>query len=70
MFRLMLVLALAQDPTPESVKSQIDELRPAKLAWADIAWKTCPLEAMAEARRSKRPIITWVFLGNPGDERC
>lgn len=70
MLSVLLAAVLAQDPTPESVKAAIDELRPAKLAWNDIAWKTCPLEALAEARRTKRPIITWVFLGNPSDERC
>jgi hypothetical protein len=62
---IWLLLALQDD-----VQSKIDELRPAKLAWTEVKWRTCPLEALAEARRAKKPVLAWVFLGNPSDERC
>ena len=29
-----------------------------------------PLEALKESREQKKPVIIWVFLGNPKDERC
>jgi hypothetical protein len=69
MIAALLLAAMAQ-ATPESVRREIDALRPTKVAWTDVAWKICPLDALAEARRSKRPVIVWVFLGNPADERC
>ncbi len=56
--------------TPDAVRSEIDALIPARLAWSEIDWKTCPLEALKEAREKKRPVVAWVFLGNPSDERC
>jgi hypothetical protein len=56
--------------TPEALKAEIEGLKPAKQAWRAIAWKNCPLEALAEARAKRRPVLTWVFLGNPTDERC
>ena len=45
-------------------------MKPAKHPWRAIAWKNCPLEALKEARAKKRPVLVWVFLGNPADERC
>jgi hypothetical protein len=56
--------------TPEALKRQIDALKPAQHVWREIAWKTCPLEGLKAAREQKKPIIAWVFLGVPTDERC
>ncbi len=68
-FLIASLLAL-QDPTIESMKADIEAMRPAKHAWRDVAWKVCPLEALRESREKKRPVLVWVFLGNPNDERC
>jgi hypothetical protein len=56
--------------TPDALKAEIDALRPANHVWRAIDWKTCPLEALKAAREQKKPIIAWVFLGVPTDERC
>jgi hypothetical protein len=56
--------------TPEGLQAEIDALKPARHPWRSIAWKTCPLEALKAAREQKKPILTWVFLGVPTDERC
>jgi hypothetical protein len=56
--------------TPEILQADIDALKPAQHTWRAIAWKTCPLEALKEAREQKKPVIVWVFLGIPTDERC
>jgi len=56
--------------TPEALKADIEALKPARHVWREIAWKTCPLEALKEAREQKKPVIVWVFLGLPTDERC
>ncbi len=69
---LATALALAQErlDTPDAVKAEIDRIRAEKLAWRDIPWVECPLEALAKSREEKKPIVFWVFLGNPSDERC
>jgi hypothetical protein len=56
--------------TPQALEAQIKALKPAKHVWRAIAWKTCPLEALEASRRQKKPVIAWVFLGLPADERC
>jgi hypothetical protein len=67
-------LVAARDPgegkTPAAVQAEIAALKPKKLAWREIAWRNCPLEALKEAREKRKPVIAWVFLGNPADERC
>jgi hypothetical protein len=72
-----LVLGVAGPPTPagagktpEALKAEIEALKPAQQAWRAIPWKNCPLDALKEARAKRRPVLTWVFLGNPADERC
>lgn len=56
--------------TPDELRDQIEALKPAQHVWRAIEWKTCPLEALKEARDKKKPVIAWVFLGVPTDERC
>jgi hypothetical protein len=56
--------------TPEALKTEIEALRPAKHVWREIQWMTCPLKALKESRAQNKPVITWVFLGIPTDERC
>jgi hypothetical protein len=71
-------LSAAQEPpgrdrkavTPEALQAEVEALKPADHVWRAIAWKTCPLEALNAARAQKKPVIAWVFLGLPTDERC
>ena len=53
-----------------SLKAEIEALRPAEHVWRAITWKTCPLDALKASREQKKPIVAWVFLGIPTDERC
>jgi hypothetical protein len=62
--------APAARKTLAALQAEVEALRPARLAWREIAWKNCPLEALKEARERRRPVLAWVFLGNPADERC
>ncbi len=57
-------------PTPAALQADIEALRPARHVWRAIRWHTCPLEALKASRRLEKPIIAWVFLGIPTDERC
>ncbi len=56
--------------TPESLKAEIEALKATDLAWSRIRWQNCALEALKESRQKKKPVIVWIFLGNPSDERC
>jgi hypothetical protein len=60
----------AQQPAMDSLQARIEALKPAKVVWREIQWFDCPLEALRQSRAQKKPVIVWVFLGNPKDERC
>jgi hypothetical protein len=68
--RLVAARASGEGTTPAAMQAEIEALKPKKLAWREIAWRNCPLEALKEAREKRKPVIAWVFLGNPADERC
>ena len=38
---------------PEALRAEIESLKPSRHPWREIAWKTCPLEALKEAREKK-----------------
>jgi Spy/CpxP family protein refolding chaperone len=57
--------------TPEALAAEIEGLRPARLAWRGIAWKTCLLEGLQEARAQRKPLLLWIFIDRPTDDaRC
>ncbi len=45
-------------------------MRPARHVWREIQWKTCLLEGLQEARARNKPVLLWVFIHHPNDERC
>ena len=55
---------------PASLAAEIERMKPEKDVWREVSWRTCPLDALAEARKEGKPVLAWVFLGNPSDERC
>jgi hypothetical protein len=58
-------------PPPETLKADIDSLKAAKVAWREIAWKSCLLEGLQEARAKNKPALLWVFIDRPIDDaRC
>jgi hypothetical protein len=60
-----------QPPTPEAFKAEIDALKAAKVAWREIAWKSCLLEGLKESRARHKPALLWVFIDRPTDDaRC
>ena len=57
--------------TPEALKEQVETLKVARVAWRQIAWKSCLLEGLKESRQQKRPVLLWVFIDRPLDDaRC
>jgi hypothetical protein len=59
-----------KEKSPEVLQAEIEALKPARHVWRAIPWKTCPLEALQASREQQKPVIAWVFLGLPTDERC
>ena len=58
-------------PTPASLKADIEALKAAKVAWREIAWKSCLLEGLKESRAKNKPALLWVFIDRPSDNaRC
>lgn len=58
-------------PTLEALKAEIEALKPARVAWREIAWKSCLLDGLRESRATGKPILLWVFIDRPtDDERC
>jgi hypothetical protein len=57
--------------TPDALKAEIEALKAAKVAWREIAWKSCLIEGIKESRDKKKPVLLWVFIDRPADDaRC
>ena len=57
--------------TPEALKAEIEALKATKVAWREIAWKSCLIEGLKESREKKKPVLLWVFIDRPTDDaRC
>ena len=60
-----------QEPTAAALKAEIDALKPDKLAWREIVWKSCLLEGLKQAKAQHKPVLLWVFIDRPADDaRC
>jgi hypothetical protein len=57
--------------SPEALRGEIEALKAARVAWREIAWKSCLLEGLRESREKKKPVLLWVFIDRPADDgRC
>jgi hypothetical protein len=57
--------------SPEALRAEVEALKAAKVAWREIAWKSCLLEGLRESREKKKPVLLWVFIDRPADDgRC
>ena len=57
--------------TPDALKAEIDALKVSRVAWRQIAWKSCLLEGLKESRAKNKPALLWVFIDRPIDDaRC
>jgi hypothetical protein len=63
--------AKTESITPDALKAEIEALKSSKVAWREIAWKSCLLEGLKESREKKKPVLLWVFIDRPIDDaRC
>ena len=57
--------------TAEALQTEIAALKAPRPAWREIAWKSCLLEGLKEARAQNKPALLWVFIDRPIDDaRC
>jgi len=57
--------------SPADVQAEVESMQRDKVAWRQIAWKTCLLEGLAESRKQHKPLMLWIFIDRPiDDERC
>ena len=55
----------------DALKAEIAALKPARVAWREIGWKSCLLEGLRESRATGKPVLLWVFIDRPTDDaRC
>ena len=55
-------------PTAAALQAEIDALKPARVAWREIAWKSCLLDGLRESRARNKPVLLWVFIDRPADD--
>ncbi len=61
----------AKQKTPEALLAEIESLKADKVAWREIAWKSCLLDGLRESRAKNKPMLLWVFIDRPFDDaRC
>ena len=62
---------VAAQQTPATLRAEIEALKPPIFAWREIQWKSCLLEALAEARAKNKPVLLWLVGPGEGlDGRC
>ena len=56
---------------PDTLKAAIEALQAPRVAWREIAWKSCLIEGLKESRAKQKPVLLWVFIDRPTDDaRC
>ena len=67
---IAVAIGLAQQPDISAIEREVRAMRPEMSAWREIEWDTCLLEGLAQSREQGKPVLLWVFLHNPNEERC
>ncbi len=65
----ILAAAPGAQETPEALEEHIAELRTTEVPWREIPWHSCLLEGLASARRQDKPVVLWMFIDRPFDDR-
>ncbi len=67
---LAFVVGLASAQEVDALRLRIESLRPVDHVWRAVKWESCLLEGLERSRKEQKPILLWVFLHHPADERC
>lgn len=56
---------------PDELRKEVDAMQVEEVAWRKIAWRTCLIDGVKASREQKKPLILWVFIDRPvDDKRC
>lgn len=56
---------------PAALRREVETMRVQDVAWRKIEWKTCLLDGIRASREQNKPMILWVFIDRPvDDKRC
>ena len=59
------------EATMGSLRAEVESLKAPNVAWRKIAWKSCLLDGLKEARATGKPALLWIFIDRPVDDaRC
>jgi len=60
-----------ESPKGDPLQVRIDALKAPKPAWREIQWRSCLSEGLRESGEKKKPVLLWVFIDRPfDDKRC
>lgn len=62
--------AFVYQPDIDAVERQVRAMRPKTNVWRELQWDTCLIDGLERSQKENKPILLWVFLHNPNEERC
>lgn len=55
----------------DSIKQEIAGMKAEGVAWRKVEWRTCLIDGLRESREQNKPVILWIFIDRPiDDKRC
>ena len=53
------------------LRLDVESLRAPEVPWRKVRWESCLIAGLAESKKSKKPLILWIFIDRPIDDaRC
>ncbi len=53
------------------LRLHVESLRAPEVPWRKVRWESCLIAGLAESKKSKKPLILWIFIDRPIDDaRC
>ena len=55
---------------PEALRAEVQSLiATSDVPWRQITWESCLLEGLKRSREARKPLLLWVFIDRPADDR-
>ena len=62
-------LQSAEASSADVLRAEVNSLQVEEVAWRKIDWKTCLIDGFNTSRKLNKPVILWVFIDRPVDDR-
>ena len=60
----------ASAKNPEALRAEVQSLiDTSDVPWRQITWESCLLEGLKRSREARKPLLLWVFIDRPADDR-